>query len=462
MTSSSTKTPGATLDQPAAREIAERYLKDHQVDPARYQLVDAATEKLKHRTDHTFTWEEKDWRIRDARARLFIAIRGDQPSDFRRYLKLPESWQRDFLRLHLQRYLLPAVGGGIGLLLLVVFIQNLRRHPFRWKRYAAVGVPFCLLILAQFLNDKPGLWSDYNTAQPPQEFLADLAVSLIVRTLLAGFAAALAMLALEVFAGPRRFSNSPWILAPAMAVAFGAAMRLISWGEQFVPGNRFSLPLWSPPPVDQWSPALGVLLSAAISAVLIGLLGSILAAAAVGLFAPRKRLGYGLTIALALALSRSDSPALIAYNFVAILALLLLASLVVRTSGSAVAQLVAAVFGGQAILGAVKLVGQPNPALRTPGLSRPRLRPRPNRPLACYDAGSSGFFFSSSSRTITEWLDLSSSARISSRDRLSTGSSSGSGRSSSGHNFDRISAGRIDSRYSSAVPRSCSSSACSP
>ncbi|MCC6585310.1 MAG: CPBP family intramembrane metalloprotease [Bryobacterales bacterium] len=359
--------PGANLEQPAARELAERYLKDQQIDPARYRLVDAAAEKLKHRTDHTFTWEEKDWRIGDARARLFLAIRGDQPSGFRRYLKLPEAWERDFRRLRLQRYLLPAVGGGIGLMLLVVFIQNLRSHPFRWKRYAAVGVPFCLLILAQFLNDWPGRWSNYNTAQSPQEFLADVTISLIVRALLAGFGVALAMLALEVFAGPRRFSNSPWTLAPAIAVAFGGAMRLISWGEQFVAGNRFSLPLWSPPPVDQWSPAVAVLLSATVSAALAGLLGSILATAAAGLFAPRKRLAYALTIALALALSRSDSPALVAYNFAAIVLLLALASLIVRTSGGAVAQWAAAVFGGQVILGAYKLFTQPNQELQTQG-----------------------------------------------------------------------------------------------
>jgi hypothetical protein len=359
---------GARLDQHAARAVAHQYLARQGIDPAMLREVDAATESLPNRTDHFFVWEHPSLRFGDAAPRVSLALRGDQPSELRRFLKLPEAWERDFRRVRLQRYLLPAAGGAAGITLLLLFLRHLPRHPLCWRRYLAGGAAAAALLAASFLNASPSWWSSYNTAQPPNDFLADVALRLLMQLVLAGFAATLGMLLLDVLLEARPVTPASWLAAPALVALFGGALRLIAWGESFVPGDRFLPPLWAPPPVDDWSPALAVLLSGAGSA----LVGTLLAAPAIAAFArffsPRRRLAYGIVLALVVALARSSSPLLVGYTFVTTLVLFALAGLAVRSLGGAVAHLAGAIFLAQALAGAGALARQPATSLRLQGV----------------------------------------------------------------------------------------------
>lgn len=358
---------GANLSQADARALAQRYLGAQGVDFARLKEVDAATDILDLRTDHRFVWEDTLWKVSGARARVSLVIRGDRPSEYRRFLKLPEAWERDFRRVRLQRYLLPAMAGGLGLLLLVVFLRNLDGHPFQWRSYLTAGIAAAMLPLVSALNSYPSFWAGYQTSKPPGDYLADTLLSVAIRALLAGFAAAAGMLALDVFLHRRPRTVGSWAVAPAVVVLFGGALRLVAWGEQFIPGDRFSLPLWSSPPVEDAWPGLSVLLDAVIAAFAGTVAATIVIVVGIALLPPARRLGYGIGLALVIALARSDSPWLVLYTFLTTLALFGLVSVAVRCCGGAVTQLAAAIFLAQAAAGAFNLIGQPNPELRNQG-----------------------------------------------------------------------------------------------
>ena len=54
-------TPGASLDSPAARALAEKFLTDvMRRDLADLEFVDSVSQKRPARTDYSFTWKQKD------------------------------------------------------------------------------------------------------------------------------------------------------------------------------------------------------------------------------------------------------------------------------------------------------------------------------------------------------------------------------------------------------------------
>ena len=60
--------PGANLDSPSARALAEKFLTDtmHR-DLAGLEFVDSVSEKRPARTDYSFTWKQKDVELGDVR-----------------------------------------------------------------------------------------------------------------------------------------------------------------------------------------------------------------------------------------------------------------------------------------------------------------------------------------------------------------------------------------------------------
>jgi membrane protease YdiL (CAAX protease family) len=153
-------TPGARLDDKAAQAIGEKYLvEEKHLDLGKWKLVDAESNKLPHRVDHTLVWEEQADLMgavgpepflmyglkTDAHARVRVQISGDEITRYQTFLKIPDEWTRQRQALNLPRlalaYGIPALlFGGLGITMLVIFLRNL-------KSEAAVGVPWRRLAL---------------------------------------------------------------------------------------------------------------------------------------------------------------------------------------------------------------------------------------------------------------------------------------------------------------------------
>lgn len=364
--------PGANLAADEARRIAEEHVTGQGVSLAHYKLVDSSSEKHDHRTDHSFVWEDEGFRVGEARARVSVEVLGSQPSHFRRFIKLPEQWQRDHHKPRLRTLVLPAAAGGFAFLVLGVFLRHLRRTPFRVWRYLPPALVSLVLTLVSEVNESPQFYLGYSTEQPLSDFHSDFAVSLAMRALLIAGGVFLAAYMLDVYLyllqGDRL--RTPFSLPQAVALTVLAAgvQKALSATEALIPGERLSFSLWSPPPVETLSPALAVVLNAAQSTVIGSIVVSLAVAAVVVLFSAERRFAYALLLALGWALSRGSSIPLFAFHFVTMLAILLLAGLAVRSVGAGVATLAGALFLGSVLRGALTLWDQPVAAYHVDGV----------------------------------------------------------------------------------------------
>ena len=196
--------PGSSLTQEQARARAEDFLRrEKKVDLSAWKLVGAQSEKRPARTDHTLTWE----RIQPldlpagtasaggasdhAYARMEMQVLGDEVTNYRRYIKIPDEWSRKQEEQTLPRTL-HRVGsfaffGLVGLAALVFFLAHLRspaaasvpwRRLARWAPWGAAG-----FLVAFALGDRvAGILSSYETATPLKFVYGEVAIAALLGT----------------------------------------------------------------------------------------------------------------------------------------------------------------------------------------------------------------------------------------------------------------------------------------
>ena len=246
--------PGANLEPEAARLAAESHLTEKQgVNLADYRLVSDKAEKRENRTDYQFVWEDRTFEAGEAKARLTLSLTGDEPGTFRKFLKLPEEWVREFERPRLQRYVVTALAGAVGLPLLIIFIRRVgardgRRPRLRWRFHLLAGGAAALLYLLDVANSLRSAFGSYNTAEPWQNFLGRWVIGNLAAALLTGLGVFLAFIAADVFlqntCGYRRAARTSLARTCAICLLLAGTVMFFGWASGLLPGDRFSLPLW--------------------------------------------------------------------------------------------------------------------------------------------------------------------------------------------------------------------------
>lgn len=189
---------GASLDREAAVAIGEKFLREQkQIDLTDWKLVADDAKKQPNRTDHTLTWQQNTpldppgSQNQPANAadhaykRVELAILGDEPADYRTYIKIPEEFtikqgQRSLLRT------LCGFGRGIiyavfALGILVIYFKRSRADAeFRvpWRNltvFGFVGVA-AYVIHSLFGVGIPKVLASYSTAVPWKIYLAGMIV----------------------------------------------------------------------------------------------------------------------------------------------------------------------------------------------------------------------------------------------------------------------------------------------
>jgi hypothetical protein len=264
------KAPGARLEPDEARRRAEAWLAErHRIPMEKYRLVDSNVEKRDQRTDHGFVWEEEGFRAGEATARLSLSLVGEDVSHFRRFLKLPEEWLREFRRPRLTSIIVPALGGALGLVLLVLAIRRLSSpdgetpHHYRWKIYFGIGGVAALLSALSAANGWKVVLAAYDTARPLENFLQQALLNRLIVVLLAGVGMFLLAMAADIFLqiayGYRTLPRPALGTAVAAAALFWGVARVLEFAGQLVPGDRLGVPLWSLTGPDVAVPAFAVL-----------------------------------------------------------------------------------------------------------------------------------------------------------------------------------------------------------
>ena len=197
--------PGVALTKEEAVARAENYLREgKKIDLSQWSLVESKSKKQPRRLDYTLTWQENkaleatvgaggsssasqpSVGKTDAYKRIEVQVIGDEVTDYRTYIKIPDDWRRKQQELTLPRVLvsmvLPfVVLGGLMVTALIVFLKNLKSEEARaipWRRISKWGIWGLVSYLIVFgLGDRVASFlSAYPTAIPLKTYLAGLGI----------------------------------------------------------------------------------------------------------------------------------------------------------------------------------------------------------------------------------------------------------------------------------------------
>ncbi len=169
---------GASLEASGAREIAEKFLHDlMRRDLAGLEFIESVTHKRPARTDHDFTWRQKDVNLGEGQWRIEVDVAGDQVAGYYEFVKIPEQWSRDYSKLRSRNetaqqaaeVLLVIITVGM----LVILVRRLRDRDVPMKLALVLGgVGAALYVLGQ-LNNFPMAEFGYPTTDSYSSFLAN-------------------------------------------------------------------------------------------------------------------------------------------------------------------------------------------------------------------------------------------------------------------------------------------------
>ncbi|MFI5246714.1 MAG: CPBP family intramembrane glutamic endopeptidase, partial [Gemmatimonadales bacterium] len=163
----------------SGRVLAERVLADWLGEPlARWRLATSSyeTRKTSGRIDRTYTFERTARRVAGAPIRMDIVIAGDTPSQARPYVAIPESFRRRYGEMRSANDLLSIIDTVAVLALVIAAAVTLRNYSrtrsVRWRPALVAGGVIGALLLAAGMNELPGSWFSYDTANSPAVFEA--------------------------------------------------------------------------------------------------------------------------------------------------------------------------------------------------------------------------------------------------------------------------------------------------
>ena len=170
--------PGANLDQPAARLIAEQFLRDAMKrDLGDLEFVEAESNKRPARTDHTFTWKQKSVNLGDGSLRVEAGVDGDQIASYSEYVKVPEQWSRDYEKMRSRNNMAQVVDEVLWIALsvamaVVLILRLVRRASLPVRLSLGFGVALAVLYLLNHMNGFSLAQFGYQTTDPYSSFVA--------------------------------------------------------------------------------------------------------------------------------------------------------------------------------------------------------------------------------------------------------------------------------------------------
>ena len=181
--------PSLPADQ--ARAMAERFLRvTMQRDPGALDFVEGSSVMRPARTDHTFTWKERNFDIHDATYRLEVTILGSEVGIYREYLKVPEAWRRSYETMRSRNLTASAIDTGFMALLaagmLISIFLSVRGRDIRWRLAAIVGAIGALLYLLANWNAQSLAEFNYPTMDSYASFIAHQVLRNLIGAMLAG------------------------------------------------------------------------------------------------------------------------------------------------------------------------------------------------------------------------------------------------------------------------------------
>ncbi|MDW8355672.1 MAG: hypothetical protein RMK57_14200, partial [Bryobacterales bacterium] len=314
-----------------------------------------------------------------ARARVSLAVVGDEPSEYRRYLKLPEEWLRQFERPRLASAVFPGAIGAAALWLLVVFVRRLGErspegipvHHYHWRAYVGGGALAAAAAACSAANRWPERLTGYDTAQPFENYQVEWLLGRLSTVALMGFGVFVALLAADVFLqralGDRRLPPFSFRRALALCLLMVGGGSAVGWLWEHVPGPRRFLPLWELPAPASLIPGVTALAQSLLSAIWLVCALTVAVSAFVRIERPHARKMLLTLAPLIVAASRSETWTQGAFWAAVAAAALWVVAVVVRTCAADLVTFGVALFWAQAGAVAATLLSQPSGWFRLNG-----------------------------------------------------------------------------------------------
>jgi membrane protease YdiL (CAAX protease family) len=191
---------GANLSKEEAQAIAEKFLVENEkINLSDWKGVEADSDKRHNRTDHLLAWQQnapldplnpagKD-SADHAYVRMSLRVLGDEPVDYRTYIKIPEEFERRQEEQTVAR-ILATVGQicvllGLAVSVLVFFFKRFRdpsAGTVPWRRFFLWGLAGLGGFLLSFFFGRgiPALLAQYKTAMPLRLYLGTVSVGIFL------------------------------------------------------------------------------------------------------------------------------------------------------------------------------------------------------------------------------------------------------------------------------------------
>lgn len=280
--------PGATLDEAAARALAEQGAREFLGE--RFNVYKPFETVVKRQTtgraDYSFTYEHESLKLAEARFRLVLRVAGDKLVGIDTVSHIPEAFDQRFNAMRavnnqisqVANYLMMGLLGLGGLVGGGIWLH--RRHELRWKQAIVPATLVAFGLASASLANLPMSWMGYNTTVSANNFLlqqfANVGIVLVVFTLFFSVIYAVAEgLSRMAFADhPKLFdffrkpvASSPEAMGRVLG-AYGWAGFFLLYAMAFVLISR-SFGWWSPTDAEtdpnilaSWRPALGPIFTA--------------------------------------------------------------------------------------------------------------------------------------------------------------------------------------------------------
>jgi hypothetical protein len=364
------KAAGASLTPAEATAVASAVLPSSDL-----KLVDSKQEKRDNRVDHALVFEDPSFTVGEAKARVSVEVRGDEPSNLRRFLKLPEAWERDFDSPSLRDFTLPAILGSIVVPLALALIQRIARREtvFHWRAYWALSGAAAAVMIVSAINNWPTAMISYDTAVATQNYLGQYVLTRLTVIVLAAGGILVAALALDVFrqsvTGRAALNRPSFLRAIAVAALIAGVGRGVAWLTGSIPGPRKALPLWSIGGLDSFLPGWRVVAQSYMLAVAGLCVIGILVYAIARHVNPQRRVSLAFALAVVIGLGRSFTPWQLLANIFAVLVAIVVCVLIVRTCGADLISIGTALFWVAGLSAAVELAMQPSKPIQWNGIA---------------------------------------------------------------------------------------------
>jgi len=160
--------PAPTLDSLAAQTLAEAFIGNvMKVEMTEWDLVEKEFTDRPARRDWTFTYEKRDFKVKDAPYRIWAGVQGAEVSRFSRSLRVPPDWWRNYERQRSQNELFQNIANffafATGVLIFITFLKHIKVGQIPWRATIIISIVLAAATFLAGLNSLPLTMSFYQT-----------------------------------------------------------------------------------------------------------------------------------------------------------------------------------------------------------------------------------------------------------------------------------------------------------